>query len=102
MLRKPITNLFASISEPTRKEIKTCAFVVEKDLPISMADNMINFMNNLFPNNDILHVSLGEKKSTNLVRQVLGFHCAIEFSRKLKDIVCFLIIDETTDRSTTL
>jgi len=35
---------------------------VEKNLPISMADDMIRFMKSLFPNNDVLqHVSLGKQ-----------------------------------------
>ena len=63
---KPLTSMFTSKSEPARLEIKTCAFVVEKNLPISMADDMIRFMKSLFPNNDVLqHVSLGKQKSTN-------------------------------------
>ena len=75
---------------------------MEKNLPISMADDMIRFMKSLFPNNDVLqHVSLGKQKSTNLIRQVLGFLCAIESIRKLKDTKFSLLIDETTDCSTT-
>ena len=99
---KPLTSMFTSKSEPARLEIKICAFVVEKKLPISMAGDIIRFMKSLFPNNDVLqHVSLGKQKSTNLIRQVLGFHCAIESIRKLKDTKFSLIIDETTDCSTT-
>ena len=77
---KPITNMFASRSEPARVEIKTCALVVEKNLQISIADDMVKLIKSLFPGNETLQqVTLGKQKRTNVIRQLLGFYSTRHF-----------------------
>lgn len=72
---KPITSMFASQSDGARMEIRMCTFVIEKNLPLSMPEDMLNLMKSLFPTNDTLkEVTLGKQKSTNVIRQVLGFY----------------------------
>ena len=89
-------------SEPARVEIKTCVIVVEKNLPISIADDMVKLIKSLFPGNETLQqVTLGKQKSTNEIRQVLGFYSTKACLEKLKKTKFSLIIDKTTDCSTT-
>ena len=89
-------------SKTARIEIKTCSFIAEKTLPISIVEDLVPFLKNLFPYDEALRdVKLGKQKATNLIRQVLGFYSIKECVTKLKSNKFSLIIDETTDLSTT-
>lgn len=96
-----ITSLFSAESRPARIEIKLCAFIAENNLPICLAEDLVALLKNLFPNEESLRcVSLGKQKSTNIIRQVLGFYSIKETMATLKSNPFSIIIDETTDRST--
>ena len=91
-----------SQSKAARIEIKICSFIAEKNLPISIVEDLVPFLKNLFPSDEALkEVKLGKQKATNLIRQVLGFYSIQECVTKLKSNKFSLIIDETTDLSTT-
>ncbi|CAB4003218.1 zinc finger MYM-type 1-like [Paramuricea clavata] len=97
-----ITSMLHSQSKPARIEIKICSFIAEKNLPISIVEDLVPFLKNLFPSDEALkEVKLGKQKATNLIRQVLGFYSIQECVTKLKSNKFSLIIDETTDLSTT-
>ena len=59
-------------------------------------------LKNLFPSEEALrNVTLGKQKATNIIRQVLGIYSMKEMITNLKTNQFSLIIDETTDHSTT-
>jgi hypothetical protein len=85
-----------------RIEIKLCSFIAENNLPISIADVLLPLLRDLFPSDQALRdVTLGKQKATNVIRQVLGFYSIQECIVKLKANKFSLIINETTDSSTT-
>ena len=56
-------------------EIKICAFLAEHNLPISLSDGLVQFLQSLFPRDDAIKtVTLGKQKASNVIRQVLGFN----------------------------
>lgn len=88
--------LVSSSDDVAKMEIKICSFLAENNLPISLCEDTLSFLRSLFPRDDVLRkVTLGKQKATNTVRQVLGFHLEL-LQKKFS-----LIIDETTDKSTT-
>ena len=90
----------ARLSPPI--EIKLCSFITEKNLPISIVEHLVLLLRNLFPSDPALcEVKLRKQKATNVIRQVLGFHAMKEGVSKLQNNNFSLIIDETTDKSTT-
>ena len=99
----PITStMFGTCVNPARIEIKLCSFITEKNLPISIVEDLVPLLRNLFPSDPALReVKLGKQKATNVIRQVLGFHAMKEGVSKLQNNKFSLIIDETTDKSTT-
>jgi hypothetical protein len=97
-----ITSMLNAQSKPAHIEIKICSFITEKNLPISIVEDLVPFLKNLFPSNEALEeVKLGKQKATNLIRQVLGFYSIQECITKLKSNKFSVIIGETTDLSTT-
>ena len=63
---------------------------------------MVDLLKNLFPSEEALrNVTLGKQKATNIIRQVLGIYSMKEMITNLKTNQFSLIIDETTDHSTT-
>jgi hypothetical protein len=98
----PITTMLGTRANPARIEIKLCSLIAEKNLPISLVEELVPLLRDLFPSDPALReVKLGKQKSTNIVRQVLGFHAMKECVSKLRQNPFSLIIDETTDKSTT-
>ena len=97
-----VTSLFATQTKPARIEVKLCAFIAENNLPISLSEDLVALLKNLFPSEvSLQNVKLGKQKATNVIRQVLGFYSIKEvITFKLKANPFSLIIDETTDRST--
>ena len=74
----------------------------KKILPISLAEDVVTLLKNLFSSEETLqNVTLGKQKATNIIRQVLGFYSMEEMITNLKTNQFSLIINETTDRSTT-
>ena len=70
----PITSLLGSQAKAARMEIKLCSFIAEKNLPISIVEDLLPLLKDLFPSDEPLRqVTLGKQKSTNVIRQVLGF-----------------------------
>lgn len=101
--RSPITSLLGSQVKPAAQiEIKLCSFITEKNLPISIIEDLVPLFQDVFPSDQALHeVMLGKQKATNVICQVLGFYSIQECVAKLKANLFSLIIDETTDISTT-
>ena len=98
----PNTSMLGARANPARIEIKLCSFIAEKNLPISLVEELVPLLRDLFPSDPALRqVKLGKQKSTNIIRQVLGFHAMKECVSKLRENKFSLIIDETTDKSTT-
>ena len=96
---RPITALLGSQIKTAGIEIKLCTFIAENNLPISIAEDLVALLRNLFSSDESLrNVHLGKQKATNVIRQVLGFYSIKEIITKLKTNAFSLIIDETTDR----
>ena len=94
----PITSMLGARANPARIEIKLCSFIAEKNLPISLVEELVPLLQDLFPSDPALRqVKLGKQKSTNIIRQVFGFHAMKERVSKLRENKFSLIIDETTD-----
>ena len=90
-----------SNNDKARMEIKIASFIAEKNLPISLSEDLMLLLRSLLPNDKTLcRVSMGKQKTTNVIRQVLGFQFLREGCLKLQERKFSLIIDETTDRST--
>ena len=63
---------------------------------------MLLLSQDLFPNEDASkRVSLGKQRASNIVHQVFGKHLLQDLCKVLKERMFSVIIDETTDRSTT-
>ena len=98
----PVNKLLGSHDKAAEMEIKLCSFVMEKNLSISLVEDLLPLLRDLFPSDETLRqVTLGKQKATNVIRQVLGFHSIQLCVSKLRANKFSLIIDETTDRSTT-
>ena len=97
-----LSMLFGSRDKAAEMEIKICSFIVENSLSISIVERFLPLLRDLFPSDETLRqVTLGKQKATNVIRQVLGFYSIKLCVSKLKANKFSLIIDETTDRSTT-
>ena len=82
-------------------EIKICAFLAEHNLPISLSDDLVQFLQSLFPRDDVIKtVTLGKQKASNVIRQVLGFNYLHQAASTLRSEKFSFIIDEATDLST--
>ena len=82
-------------------EIKICAFLAEHNLPISLSDDLVQFLQSLFPRDDVMKtVTLGKQKASNVIRQVLGFDYLHQAVSTLRSEKFSFIIDEATDLST--
>ena len=82
-------------------EIKICAFLAEHNLPISLSDGLVQFLQSLFPRDDVIKtVTLGKQKASNVIRQVLGFNYLHQAASTLRSEKFSFIIDEATDLST--
>ena len=77
-------------------EIKIASFIAEKNLPISISEDVMLLLRSLFPNDKTLsRVSMGNQKTTNVIRQVLRFQFLRECCQKLQEHKFSLIIDAT-------
>ena len=84
----------------TSIEVKLCAFIAEHNLPLSLCESMVTLIRSLFPNDTALrHVKLGKQKTTNIIRQVLGFDYLKEMVSLLRSRKFGIVIDEATDKS---
>ena len=98
----PLSALFGSREKAAQIEIKLCSFIVESNLSISLVEDLLPLLKDLSPTDDTLcQVTLGKQKATNIIRQVLGSYSIQLCMSKLKANKFSLIIDKTTDRSTT-
>ena len=95
-----ITSVFtkaASQEQTSSMEIKLCAFLAEHNLPISLSDDLLDFLRSPFPlDNTLKNVSLGKQKATNVIRQVLGFDYLKDAVMTLRSKKFSFIIDEAT------
>lgn len=81
-------------------EIKLSSFIVEHNLPINLSEDLLALLSSLFPHDKTVQkATLGKQKSTNIIRQVLGFNVIKESIEDLRSRKFSLIIDETTDRT---
>lgn len=85
---KPIEKLLVLTEDDQlikRAEIKVCAFLAQHNLPFSLADSLILFMADIYPDSNIARkVTLGRTKATNTVTKLLGPDCANNLINKLK------------------
>ncbi|CAB4024753.1 Hypothetical predicted protein [Paramuricea clavata] len=83
-------------------EIKICgAFLAEHNLPISLSDGLVQFLQSLSPRDDVIKtVTLGKQKASNVIRQVLGFDYLHQTVSTLRSEKFSFVIDEATDLST--
>lgn len=80
-------------------EIKLSSFIVEHNLPINLREDLLALLSSLFPHDETVQkATLGKQKSSNIIRQVLGFNVIKESFEDLRSRKFSLIIDETTDR----
>lgn len=82
-------------------ELHLCSFLAEHYLPISLSDPLLALLRKLFPESEPLKkVSFGKQRTSNIIRQVFGQCFSEELCIKLREKPFSVIIDETTDRST--
>ncbi len=94
-------NQITTADATTSMEVKWCAFIAEHNLPLSLSEDIVEFLRSLFPNDAALrNVRLGKQKATNVIRQVLGFDYLKEMVLLLRSHFFSVIIDEATDQST--
>ena len=83
-----------------KDEIKIASFIVEHSLPINLSEDLLALFSSLVPNDKTVQkATLGKQKTTNIIRQVLGFNVIKESIEDLRSRKFSLIIDETTDRT---
>lgn len=85
-------------------ELMMCAFLSEHYLPISLSESLFDLFKTLFScidNEGLKRVSLGKQRTSNIIRPVFGKHFSDELCTSLRERLFSVIIDETTDRSTT-
>ena len=81
-------------------EITVASFIVEHNLPINLTEDFLALLSSLFPNDKTVQkATLGKQKTTNIIRQVLGFNVIKETIEDLRSRKFSLIVDETTDRT---
>ena len=96
-----MVNHATSAKVTTSKEVKLCALIVQYNLSLSLSEDVVELLRSLFPNDAALEkVTLGKHKTTNVVRQVLGFDYLAEMVSLLRSRIFSIIIDEATDQST--
>lgn len=81
-------------------EIKIASFIVEHNLPINLSEDLLALFSSLVPNDKTVQkATLGKQKTTNIIRQVLGFNVIKESIEDLRSQKFSLIIDEITDHT---
>ena len=86
--------------DKARMESKTASFIADKNSPISASEDVTLLLRSLFPNDKtLIRVSMGNQKTTNVIRQVLGFQFLREGCQQLQEGKFSLIIDDTIDCS---
>ena len=98
-----IGTLLGSSEESVAKlEIKLCCFIVENNLPIHLSEDLLALLSSLFPlDKNAQKATLGKRKATNIIRQVLGFNLIKKAIAQLRSWKFSLIIGEKTNRSCT-
>ena len=82
-------------------EIKIASFIVENNLSIRLSEELLALIRSICPtDSNLKKVSMGKQRTTNIIRQVLGFQSIREGCKLLSENKFSLVIDETTDRST--
>lgn len=91
------------IEKAARKiELKICSFLSEHYLSISLCEPLLMLLKSMFPDQTALkRVSLGKQRTSNIIRQVFGNHLVSDLCAVLRERMFAVIVDETTDRSTT-
>ncbi|XP_065370891.1 uncharacterized protein LOC135963040 [Calliphora vicina] len=85
-----------------RAELKIVGLLATNNLAFRLVDDLVPILKSSFQDSDILkQVSLHRTKATALMKNVLGPDFSQELYTKLKNTVFSIIIDETTDISTT-
>lgn len=102
---KTLTHFTVSCSPLEKKarhiELKLFAFLAERYIPISLIDSLMPLLKHLFPESEPLKkVTLGKQRASNIIRQAFGQSFSEELSAKLRERPFSVIIDETTDKST--
>ena len=82
-------------------EARIASFLIQHDLPFSIADSLVPFLQTLPHQNVLKKVRLGKQKAVNFVRQGLGPYFKQRLLNELKIRTFSIVIDETTDVGTT-
>ena len=105
---KKLTSFFQpSVSSSFEKqvaasELKLCAFVAEHNLPIAIMDHLPGLVANAAPDSKIASsVKCARTKATSLFKELMGPSYFNNLISHLKKTMFSLIIDESTDLSTT-
>lgn len=91
-----------AVNKSRENEIRICSFLVEHNISFNVADHLVSLIKKLHLNKEVIvSTTCNRTKATNLVKNVIGTYG--------EDIICFLLrsnkfslmIDESTDVSTT-
>ncbi|XP_066945218.1 uncharacterized protein [Macrobrachium rosenbergii] len=98
---------FVSSAEPIQRsarriELMVCAFLSEHHLAISLCKPFMDLLHAVFLGDiPLKKVKLGKQRASNIIRQVFGKVFARDLYEVLRQCLFSVIIDETTDRSST-
>ena len=82
-------------------EARLVSFVVENNLSLVLVEDLVSLIKTLPPRSVLENVKLAKQKATNMMRQGLAGYYKDILIRKLRTTAFSVIIDETTDISTT-
>lgn len=101
-ISKALQNSTSKNGSVKRAELKMVGTLTTNHLAFRLVDDLIPVLKSCLPDSDILKdVNLHRTKATALVKNVLGPSFSEELYNKLQKPVFSIIIDETTDVSTT-
>lgn len=85
-----------------RAELKLCSLLATNNLPFILMDTLCPLLGNIFSDSEIAKkLSVRRTKCTQVMKNILGSSFEKELNNILKTRYFSIIMDETTDRSTT-
>lgn len=102
---RPITEMVVTdtlTEKVQRAEIKIATFVVEHHLPFQIMDHLSDLVTNIFPDSEVAKkFQCKHTKSRCIIKHVVGDHFRSLLVEKLRNTLFSIIIDESTDISST-
>lgn len=96
---KRATDISKKVKE---NELRLAMFIVEHDVPIAVADHLIEVIKTMDPSSEILKkMSCCRTKCTALIKSAIGQYSFDEVIEKIRVSKFSLMIDESTDRTAT-